>query len=289
MKKLSMLLPIFMLQQFYINTSAAQTPEENSLLWEISGNGLSKASYLYGTIHIICKKDFFVSDKLKQKFAATDQLYLEIDMDDPAMNMKMLQLSVLKDKKLSDFFSDSDYNKLNDFFRDTIKMPLTFLATMKPFVLFSMITLKMLPCQDQKSYEMTFVEMAKEQHKEVLGLETIEDQMKIFDDLPDSVQAQMVMRYVNEFNRQKADFSKMVAVYKKQNLDSLYRQVTSSPDIQGSENVLLFDRNARWIPIMENAMKEDATFFAVGAGHLAGEKGVINLLRRQGYTVKPVQ
>lgn len=289
MKKLSMLLPIFMLQQFYINTSAAQTPVENSLLWEISGNGLSKASYLYGTIHIICKKDFFVSDKLKQKFAATDQLYLEIDMDDPAMNMKMLQLSVLKDKKLSDFFSDSDYNKLNDFFRDTIKMPLTFLATMKPFVLFSMITLKMLPCQDQKSYEMTFVEMAKEQHKEVLGLETIEDQMKIFDDLPDSVQAQMVMRYVNEFNRQKADFSKMVAVYKKQNLDSLYRQVTSSPDIQGSENVLLFDRNARWIPIMENAMKEDATFFAVGAGHLAGEKGVINLLRRQGYTVKPVQ
>ncbi|MBS1749051.1 MAG: TraB/GumN family protein [Bacteroidetes bacterium] len=284
-----MLLPIFILQQFYINPAPAQPPVENSLLWEITGNGLSKPSYLYGTIHIICKKDFFVSDKLKKTFAASDKIYLEIDMDDPAMNMKMLQLSVLKGKKLSDFFSGSDYNKLNDFFRDTIKMPLTFLATMKPFVLFSIITLKMLPCQDQKSYEMAFVEMAKEQHKEVLGLETVEDQMQIFDDLPDSVQAQMIMRYVNEFNLQKEDFSKMVAEYKKQNLDSLYQQVTSSPDIQGSEKVLLFDRNARWIPQMESAMKESPTFFAVGAGHLAGDKGVINLLRQQGYTVKPVQ
>jgi len=97
------------------------------------------------------------------------------------------------------------------------------------------------------------------------------------------------MRYVNEFNLQKEDFSKMVAEYKKQNLDSLYQQVTSSPDIQGSEKVLLFDRNARWIPQMESAMKESPTFFAVGAGHLAGDKGVINLLRQQGYTVKPVQ
>ncbi|MBX2922412.1 MAG: cytochrome P450 [Chitinophagaceae bacterium] len=65
---------------------------------------------------------------LKQKFASTDKLYLEVDMDDPSVNMKMLQLSMLKGKKLSDFFSDSDYSKLNDFFRDTIKMPLTFLG-----------------------------------------------------------------------------------------------------------------------------------------------------------------
>jgi uncharacterized protein YbaP (TraB family) len=289
MRKLSLLLPVFIVQQLYINTSAAQSSGNNSLLWEISGNGLTRASYLYGTIHLICKKDFFISDKLKQKFSSTDKLYLEVDMDDPSVNMKMLQLSMLKGKKLSDFFSDSDYNKLNDFFRDTIKMPLTFLGTMKPFVLFSIMTLKTLPCQDQQSYEMTFVEMAKEQNKEVLGLETIEDQMKIFDDLPDSVQAQMVMRYVNDFSKQKSDFAKMVEVYKKQNLDSLYEQITSSPDIEGSEDALLFDRNARWIPVMEEAMKTQPAFFAVGAGHLAGDKGVINLLRQQGYTVTPVK
>ncbi|MBN8859868.1 MAG: TraB/GumN family protein [Sphingobacteriales bacterium] len=289
MRRLSMLLPVFILQQFYINTSPAQTGANNSLLWEITGNRLANPSYLYGTIHMICKKDFFISDKLKQKFASANKLYLEVDMDDPSVNMKMLQLSMLKGKKLSDFFSDSDYSKLNDFFRDTIKMPLTFLGTMKPFVLFSIITLKTLPCQDQKSYEMTFVEMAKEQSKEVLGLETIEDQMKIFDDMPDSTQAQMVMRYVNDFNKQKSDFAKMVEVYKKQNLDSLYEQISTSPDIEGSEDALLFDRNARWIPVMEDAMKEQSVFFAVGAGHLAGDKGVINLLRQQGYTVAPVK
>ena len=136
---------------------------------------------------------------------------------------------------------------------------------------------------------MSFVKMAREQNKEVIGLETIEEQMKIFDDMPDSVQAQMLMRYANEFYEQKEDFSKMIALYKAQDLQALYDQTISSPDIAGSEDVLLFNRNQKWIPVMEDAMKESRVFFAVGAGHLAGDKGVINLLRTRGYTLKALK
>ena len=203
--------------------------------------------------------------------------------------MKMMQLSLLRGKKLSDMFSDSDYNKLNVFFRDTIGMPLTLLNTMKPFVLFSILTLKSLPCAEPQSYELSFVKMAKEQSKEVLGLETIEDQMKIFDGMPDSVQVQMVMRYINEFDEQKKEFAKMVDAYKQENLDSIYEHIMSSPDISGSEEVLLFNRNEKWIPIMETAMQKEKIFFAVGAGHLGGPKGVINLLREKGYSVKGIR
>ncbi|MCC6290214.1 MAG: TraB/GumN family protein [Chitinophagaceae bacterium] len=275
--------------QCYPSTGNAQGSADNALLWEISGNGLAKPSYLYGTVHMICKKDFLMSEALKKSFAATDKLYLEIDMDDPSMNMKMLQLSMLQGKKLSDFFNKEDYEKLNVFFRDSIGMPLTMFNTMKPFVLFSIISLKTLNCPEQESYEMSFVKMAKEQSKEILGLETVEEQMKIFDDMPDSVQAQMLIRYANEFYEQKEEFSKMIDLYKAQDLTSLYNQTISSPDIAGSEDVLLFNRNQKWIPVIENAMKESRLFVAVGAGHLAGDKGVINLLRTKGYTVKAVK
>lgn len=264
----------------------AQPAEQNALLWEISGNGISNPSYLYGTVHMICPENFMMGKQLKEKFNAAEKIYLEVDMDDPGMNSKMLQLSLLKGRKLSDMFSDSDYTRLNVFFRDSVGIPLALLNTMKPFVLFSMLTLKSLPCTQPQSYELTFVKMAKEQDKEILGLETIEDQMKIFDDLPDSIQVQMVMRYVNEFEEQKKVFAKMVKAYRNENLDSLYHQVISSPDIAGSEDALLFNRNRNWIPVMEAAMQNGKVLFAVGAGHLSGAAGVIQLLRDRGYTVK---
>lgn len=289
MRKLPVLFITFFVQHFFAPVATAQTDGYNALLWEISGNGISSPSYLYGTVHMICPEDFVTGKRLQEKFRSAQKVFLEVDMDDPSMNMKMMQLSLLQGKKLSDMFSDSDYNKLNVFFRDTIGMPLTLLNTMKPFVLFSILTLKSLPCAEPQSYELTFVKMAKEQSKEVLGLETIEDQMKIFDDMPDSVQVQMVMRYINEFDEQKKEFAKMVDAYKQENLDSIYEHIMSSPDISGSEEVLLFNRNEKWIPIMEAAMQKEKIFFAVGAGHLGGPKGVINLLREKGYSVKGIR
>lgn len=289
MKQLSILFAAFLFQNIFPVSAAAQAQTTKGLLWKISGNGLTKPSYLYGTVHLICSSDFTLSHQLKKSVAQSEKLYLEIDMDDPAMNMKMLQLSMLKDKKLSDFFSEADYDKLNAFFRDSIGMPLAMLNMMKPFVLFSMITLKTMPCDKHESYEMSLVKMAKEQSKEVLGLETIEDQMKVFDDMPDSVQAQMVMRYVNEFDKQKADFQGMIEMYKAEDLDGLYNYIMSSPDIEGAQDVLLFNRNQKWIPVIEAAIKEEPTFFAVGAGHLAGEKGVIQLLKDKGYEITKVE
>ena len=289
MQKLPVLFTAFFIQHFCAPAVTAQTTGNNALLWEISGNGLSKTSYLYGTMHMICAEDFMMGEQLKEKFKASQKVYLEVDMDDPAMNMKMMQLSMLQGKKLSDIFSDSDYHKLNIFFRDTIGMPLTLLNTMKPFILFSILTQKSLPCSEQESYELTFIEMAKAQSKEVLGLETIEEQMKIFDNMPDSLQVQMVMRFVDEFYVQKKEFAKMAAAYKQQDLDAIYQHIMSSPDIAGSEEVLLFNRNKKWIPIMEKAMQKEKVFFAVGAGHLGGPEGVINLLKEKGYPVKGIR
>ena len=81
----------------------------------------------------------------------------------------------------------------------------------------------------------------------------------------------------------------MIDAYKQENLDMIYRQIMSSPDIAGSEEVLLYNRNRRWIPVMESAMQSGKIFFAVGAGHLGGPKGIINLLREKGYTVKGIK
>jgi hypothetical protein len=81
---------------------------ENALLWELSGKGLTSPSYLYGTIHMICAADYRMSDTITKAFDKSQQLYLELDMDDPAMMMKSMQLAIMKGKTLKDIFKPDD-------------------------------------------------------------------------------------------------------------------------------------------------------------------------------------
>jgi uncharacterized protein YbaP (TraB family) len=78
-------------------------------------------------------------------------------------------------------------------------------------------------------------------------------------------------------------------LYKQQNIQKLQEEILTSTDMMGAEEALLTNRNNNWIPIIEKNIKEAGCFFAVGAGHLAGENGVIHLLRKAGYTVKAVK
>jgi uncharacterized protein len=261
---------------------------ENALLWQVSGKGLSSPSYVYGTIHIICKEDFQFSGTLKEKFREAKNIYLELDMDDPNMMMKMASLSMMKGQSLKDLMSPADYTYLSAYVKDSLGMPMMLFNKMKPITLMSLLYTKALPCSASESYEQTMVAMAKQQKKDIKGLEKIEDQMAVFDKIPDSVEAKMILDMIRQMPEQKKQFAQMVDAYKKEDLKSLSNAMSESPEWKGFEDIMLSNRNKNWIPVMEMAMKENTTLFAVGAGHLSGKDGVINLLRAAGYTVTPV-
>lgn len=264
-------------------------PAENALLWSVTGKGLSTPSYVYGTIHMICKEDFLFSSTLKQKLNDSKSIYLELDMDDPSMMIKMATMAIMKDHTLQDLMSEADYKTLSQFVKDTLGMPMMLFNKMKPITLMSLIYTKVLPCSSTESYEMKMVEIAKASKKEIRGLETIEEQMGVFDKIPDSVEAQMIMEMIRTMPAQRKQMTEMVEAYKKEDIQTLAAQLSESPEWKGFEDILLANRNRNWIPIMETAMKQGTQVFAVGAGHLPGKDGVINLLRAAGYTVTPVK
>ncbi len=267
----------------------AQQKEENSLLWEITGTEFKAPSYLFGTIHMICKEDFFMPDVVKQKFAASNNIFLEMDMDDPAMQMDMLKLAMLPQGESLKKLFGTEYNVVDSFFKKNSIYPLAMFNQFKPMMIMSLLYLEMLPCQTQESYEQSFITMAKAAGKDIQGLETMEDQMKVFDDIPDSVEIKNIVKMIKDYDAQVKQFADMVKVYKEQNVSKLYQDVTSSPDMMDAEDALLTKRNNNWIPIMSRNMKDAPSFFAVGAAHLAGANGVIQLLRKAGYTVKAVK
>ena len=267
----------------------AQSPAaENALLWEISGKGLKDPSYLYGTIHMICSVDYRMSDTIVQAFDRSRQLYLELDMDDPSMTMKTMQLAIMKGKTLKDIFKSDDYKKLEAYVKDKLGMPMMMLNMLKPIAITSLISAKSMPCDKMESYEQHFQDMAKAHKMELKGLETLEYQFGVFDKIPDSAQARMIMDMIADDKKSQAEFQTMVDAYKRRDLNALGSEIGDAPDLAGYEDILLNQRNANWVPVMEKAMAEMPSFFAVGAGHLPAKDGVIALLRKAGYTVKPV-
>ena len=270
--------------------TAKNQPLENSMLWKITGNGLEQPSYLYGTIHLTC--NYELSDKLKAAFDATDQVVLEIDMDDPGMQMKAMQRMMLQDgQTVKSMLSDEEYTKLNDFITENTGMSLDLFNGMKPFGVLSLVLAKSASCDDAVAYETEFVKIAKEQKEEVLGLETIESQIAIFDSIPYKDQLDNLLTMAEEgMDKARSDLAALDSFHKNEDLEGMYKLASETEEMTAEfSNLLLDNRNKNWIPEIGKFAKEKATFFGVGALHLPGENGVINLLRKEGYTLTAVK
>ena len=281
---------IFLLVAVISYSSFAQTNSGNSLLWEISGNNLKQPSYLFGTVHMICKEDFFLPEVVRTKFTAAEEVFLELDMDDPAMMMKMMTMMQLpKGQTIKQLFGDSAFKEFDKKYQKITGMSAVMFNTFKPLMLMTMLTEKSLSCSTRESYEQTFMAIAAKEKKDIKGLEKMEDQIAVFDGIPDSVEIANLKNMIDNFDKSIEEFKKLVAVYKQQDVEALFKLTTASPELMDAQNDLLVKRNNNWIPVMQKNMEAKACFFAVGAAHLGGDIGVINLLRKQGYTVKPVQ
>jgi uncharacterized protein YbaP (TraB family) len=267
----------------------AQTDSAKTLLWQITGPGITAPSYLYGTIHLMCPDDIVVSTELRAKFYSAKQLYLELDMDDPSILMKTMQQMTMKnDTTLKQLLPPKQYDSVVSAFQNISGLPLTMMQKMKPQLIESAIYPKLLGCDGAQAWEQKFMQMAKANDMEIKGLEEVEDQLKIFDEIPYKAQAEEFAESVLHIDSVKKSFNKMLDLYKQKDLDALSKMMDETGTPSDFMDMLLNNRNKKWIPEIIEQAKLKPTFFAVGAAHLGNTNGVINLLRQKGYTVTPV-
>lgn len=276
----------------------SQKIEAKSLLWKISGNELKDTSYLYGTIHLIDKQHFVMTPQLKRCFKKTQALVLEVnlEMDMPTKQDMARKMMYPNHQSIQNYVSQSDYNYLHSYLIDTLKissLKTSIYEKFTPFFFESIIAAEQI--KNVKSYEKTLAKMARK--KEKLFVETIQEQMDIVNGDSLHIQIDNLLRNMRagKLNANK-EMKEMVKLYVNQDLQGLYNYVTASfvefekdsQKIDAMLSKMLSNRNKKWIPLLSNWMQEKSLFIAVGAGHLAGDEGVINLLKRQGYTVEPV-
>ena len=269
---------------------------DNALLWEISGKGISEPSYLYGTIHMIPSEDYFLPDGTLSAIDKSKKMMFEIDMaemSDMGALMGMMGKIFMSDGlTLKDLLSEADYNLVNEKF-SKMGLPMFMLERIKPMFLSAMTYGDMDPGALQsgkiKSYEMEFYEMAQDKQLPTGGLETIDFQISVFDSIPYKDQAQMLVQSMKTSSTDDDEFKIMIDMYKNQDIQSMVTMIGDDKEgLAEYEDILLKKRNETWInQIIENA-KSQTTFIAVGAGHLAGKNGVINLLRKKGIIMSPL-
>lgn len=273
------------------NPTVKKLGNNNTLLWQVSGNGIAKPSYIFGTFHLLCKGDIQFSEQLKKSVAYADEIYLEMDMDDPSTMLGGLLYMNMKDgKKLKDLYTDDEYKKVENYFKDSLGMPMMFFQSMKPYFLVALLYPKMMNCKTSSGVEEELMKIAKENKKEIKGLETIQFQASVFDSIPYEWQAKELLKNIDSFSLYKKEFDTMLVEYKNQQLSAMENLLGKSEfgSDKNYEEILLNKRNRNWVGQLKDIMKKESVFVAVGAGHLVGEKGLLNLLKKEGYTVEPL-
>jgi hypothetical protein len=278
---------LFIAFLFLSNHFFSQT-EKKSLLWEVKNKEGKTCSYLFGTIHVIEESKFYFPKKLDKIVSKCDAICLEIA--GITENVPSMDRMMMRDKKLNELFTknqmDSIYHWADKFLFMKPKQFDENFGSVKPFLLLQFILTTSLP-ENTKSYELELEQIAKKQNKKLLGLETVDFQLSLFDNMPIHEQVQMILESLKELESSKKKFAKMEELYLQQDLDRLSELSKESSNYLNRS--FLEDRNLDWIPKIENMMKDKVVFVDVGAAHLAGQEGVIELLIKNGYHVLPVK
>ena len=282
---------IFLSCQSQPAPSLSSNTDDNSLLWEITGKGIKKPSYLFGTFHMMCRDDIHFSSNLEAALKDAEEVYFEMDLDDAANTLgAILFMNMKNGQTLKTLYTEAEYNRLQAFFKDSLRVSLVSFQKMKPSFLEAFLYPKMLPCKNITGVEQELMEIAARDKKEIKGFETIAFQASVFDSIPYSEQAKSLLNTVDSMEKYRVYFDTMLHVYQSQKIDSL-EALFSRPEfgMQDGLDLLLDKRNLDWVEQLKTILPGKSIFIAVGAGHLVGKKGLIALLRKEGYMLRPLK
>jgi hypothetical protein len=268
----------------------SQTP--HTLLWRISGKGTTRPSYLFGTMHILCASDARLTDSVKAAIAACDEVYFEINLSDMSDMLNSIKYMRMNDsKKLSDLLKPDEYARVKDYFtRHSSLLPFSMLERFKPMLISGLIEEQGLDCQTTDGMELMIMQELRTEKKPVNGLETAEFQAGLFDSIPYEQQAKELVNYIDSAEENKKATRQLAELYIHQDLDSIGQlSDKDDPGMSGYMDLLLYDRNRKWARELDTLLPGKSLLIAVGAAHLPGKDGVIELLRREGYTVDPIK
>ncbi len=275
------------------NLFAQKTKQGNSLLWKVTGNGLQKPSYIFGTYHFLSNGFVDTLQAVKNAYAASDAVVGELVIDSTIQG-PIMEASVLKGTTLQKLLHDTLYTKTATWFKEEGGLDLIRLNELNPLTIITVglaIThQKYFPNKPgEVQLDTYFQDLGRKDGKKIIGLETIQMQVNaMFNQLTLARQVEILNDSFKEKDGLRSAIAVMNDAYIRNDLNALHLLMYAETYKPEEMKPLLEDRNNYWMQQLPKLMKEQSLFVAVGALHLVGETGLVQQLTRQGYTVEPV-
>jgi uncharacterized protein YbaP (TraB family) len=273
------------------------TNKTGSLLWKISGNGLSNPSYILGTWHIK-SGDFFDSiPGAKEVFNNCEQVVGEIILSNMTeMQQQSHEAMIMSpDTTYKMLYSESEYKFVSEKISSILGGTFEQWSVLKPSALGTLVPMftimKYFPeFNPENVLDVRVQKEAQKTKKNVIALETSEEQAYLLYEMGSlKQQAEQLLCLLENFDFASLLIPKMIEAYNEGDLAFLAQEMEDEKCSSTTQNTAIIDdRNHKWMKLLPEIMRTKSSFIAVGAGHLPGENGLLNLLEKAGYTVEAV-
>ncbi len=267
--------------------------QESSILWEINGNGITKPSYLFGSLKFIGEKEFYLPKEVTEKIKLSVVFAIEDQVDHHAQHELNKALHFPKGETLATHLSPDDYSKVVSFFETEFKISKKQFegkyARLKPLAISISMTRLSLG-EKVKFYDIELLKFAKRNKVKAYSLEAIEREAQALNTFPIEDQAIALLHSVDNFEKQKTEFQNLMNDYPQGRLEEIF-EYTLHPleDNQQFIEAFYYARNKEWMTSIEKMIAENVAFISVGISHLEGEGGLLNLFKERGYTLTPIR
>ncbi len=257
---------------------------KNSLVWQIT-EGAQNPSYILGTMHVRDARAFQFEHLCYQKILNCEAFATEFNLDE-IQNQTDFTLSLPDGLQLSHLIKPKIYDKISRVVEQKMGLTLLHFNSLKPIIVTNMLTESVLASDRLMSLDETLWRFASENGRILRGIETFEEQVDILNKMSLEEQIKGLKDLASDFSKFRKLLLNMTKLYEQAAIQKLYK--VAKKTAKGNRRLLLYNRNHIMAQRIADMSKEMTLCAAIGAGHLAGKNGVLNLLKKMGFEVKPV-
>ena len=247
--------------------------------------GGKNSSYILGTMHVRDARAFQFEHLFYDKIQECEAFATEFNLDD-MQSQTDFTLSLPNGLQLSDVIKSKTFERISRVVEQKMGMPLIHFNALKPIIITNMLTESALSSDRLMSLDETLWRFASENGRILRGIETFEEQVEILNKMSLDEQIKGLKDLTANFSKFRKQLLRMTKLYETADIQKLYKAAKKTA--KGSRRLLLYDRNEIMAQRIAEMSKEMSLCAAIGAGHLAGQKGVLRLLKNKGFKVKPV-
>lgn len=260
--------------------------KRQSLLWEIAGADLPGRSYLFGTMHVRDRRAFRLLSPVQECILSCEAFATEFHLEEATAQPDLHLLHLPPGQTLDQLVPPRRYVKLRRILHRATGLDLDRLRDKQPIIIANMVDEAMLMRDMPFALDEMLWLFARRHDKLLLGIETYQEQISVVQQISLQEQLKGLLTMSRHISRHRRHLLHMTDLYEEGNIQQLYQSARRGA--QGLRKLMLYNRNVRMADRIAASAREQTTLFAIGAGHLAGGKGVLRLLKQRKLHLRPL-